>query len=138
VTIAESDKVRARYHLGYVQIASAYTFNLGVPAAIQTQFMIEGALNNVLPQAEQKFVWVLDQLDMIECQMITDRPNLAATHVDEIGINLKEFRYLREHYLYFQTTLANMLACPPNPFDQRPGLGQGYGAGSVINARVNE
>lgn len=131
--ISEEDKVRGRHHLGYGGVQEAATFVLGVPAAVQTAFMIEGAWSRILPSTEHLFRNLLDRLDGIECQLLEDQPNLAATAVGEIKLNGKEFEMLLQQYRHWQGALANMLQVPPNPFDQRPLLGSGYGGGGSMN-----
>lgn len=128
--ISEDDKVRARMHMGYLNVQSASTFVLGVPAAIQTQFMIEGAWDRILPGAESRFRRILDRLDKIEEQIEDDTENLAADKVDEIELRKDEFDELIKRYKHWQGSLGNMLGVLPNPFDQRPYLGAGWNGGS--------
>lgn len=114
------EKVNLRKHLGYLQVTAVQTFSAGgVPAPLETQFLIEGAMNQVRPEAEAEARRLLGVLDGIESQMISDLPNYAAEKVDEIGINLKEMDQLRREYLYWRGALANLLGVPANPFDFR-------------------
>jgi hypothetical protein len=117
--ISEQDKVRARDHLGYIGVGSVWTFSLGVPAALQTQFMVEGAFGKILPQHEAKFVQLLDRMDKIEQQIEDDTENVAADAIDEIKLRSDEFEQLLIRYKYWQAKLANLLGIVPNPFDQR-------------------
>lgn len=135
--ITDDEKVRARHHLGYLNVGSASTFVLGVPAAVQTQFMIEGAFSKILPAAEARFRKTLQFLDDIEEQIVENTENVAATGVDEINLNPNEFKDLLTRYRHWQGGLANMLGIVPNPFDQRPMLGAGWGGGGGMNVRVN-
>jgi hypothetical protein len=119
MAITEADKVRARHHMGYLQVQEASTFVLGVPAGVQTQFVIEGALNKILPQAEDRFSTLLDNLDATEQQILDDQENLAVDQIAEIKVRADEFEQLVKRYQYWQGTLGNLLGVPPNPFDQR-------------------
>jgi hypothetical protein len=135
--ISESDKDRARGHMGYLAVQQASTFVLGVPAAVQTQFVIEGAWSKILPSAEARFRRYLDRLDMIERQIEEDTENVAVDRIDEIELRADELTQLIKRYKHWQGNLSNLLGVPPNPFDARPMLGQGYnGAGSGINVPV--
>ena len=135
--IAEQDKVRARHHMGYLNVGSAQTFVLGIPAAVQTQFTIEGAFSKVLPQAEAKFLDLLNKLDSIEVQIDENTENVAVDRVDEIELRKDEFRQLIIRYQHWQGALGNLLGVTPNPFDQRPWLGQGYNGGGGVNVSVH-
>lgn len=134
MALTEQEKVRARHHLGYLNVQQAATFVLGVPAAIQTQFMIEGAFSRVLPQAEARFRQLLDTLDGVEQQITDNQINLAVEKIDEITINLKEFQHLVKRYEWWRRGLANLMGILPNPFDQRF---QGWGGPDSINVSVS-
>ena len=117
--IAEETKERIRHHSGYLQVQASQTFVLGVPAAVQTQFQIEGAMNRLLPSAVPRLFNILDRLDTIEDQMGDDLDLLAVTKVDEIDIRPDEFVQLVKQYLYWRAALCNLFGVPPNPYDQR-------------------
>jgi hypothetical protein len=134
--ISEHNKNRARKHMGYGAVQQSATFQLGVPAGVQTAFMIEGAWARILPSAEDEFVRILNRLDTTEEQIFEDTENLAALKIGNIELNPKEFEQLIQRYRYWQGQLANMLQVAPNPFDQRPILGMGYGGGGGMNAPV--
>ena len=58
----DQEKVRIRHHTGYSNVSAAQSFSLGVPAAVETAFLIEGAMNRVLPAAE-----LLDFVSLFLC-----------------------------------------------------------------------
>jgi hypothetical protein len=118
-------------------VTQAQTFVLGVPAAVQTQFVIEGALNNLLPSALPLFEDLLAKLDVTEQQIFDNTPNVAVDRVDEIELRADELKQLILRYRYWQGGLCNLLGIPPNPYDQRPMLGAGWGNGGAgINVSV--
>jgi hypothetical protein len=94
---------------------------LGAPAAIETQFIIEGAMNRVLIAAEPEVRRHVAILDNIEEQMNADRELLAVDKVDEIGIRKTEMGELRTEYMYWRHSLSNLLGIYANPFDRRFG-----------------
>jgi uncharacterized protein YdcH (DUF465 family) len=122
--------------MGYLQVQEASTFVLGVPAATQTQFVIEGAFTKVLPSAEARFRRLLDLMDRVEDQIEDNTENVAVDRVDEIELRKDELTQLIKRYKYWQGSLSNLLGVPPNPFDARPMLGMGYNGGGGINISV--
>lgn len=134
MAVTEEEKVRARHHMGYSGMQAVQTFRVGVPGPIQTAFIIEGNLNNILPQSEMLFRKLLEQLDCIEAQIEENQGNLAVSGVDEIQIRADEFEQLVKRYKWRQGELANLLQCPPNPFDMRWGS---WGGGGGINVTVS-
>lgn len=132
--LTDDEKIRARMHMGYLNVQQASTFVLGVPAGVQTQFVIEGALQKVIPAAEPLLRTLLTRLDAVDEQIVENMENLAVNKVDEIELREDEFKQLIIRYRHWQGALANLLGVPPNPFDQRPYLAGGQSGG--INVSV--
>lgn len=126
-TITEDEKVRGRHHMGYPNVDQVATFGLGIPAAFQTQFMIETGFNRVLPQAENKFRELLNTLDCIECEVMGGIDLASIDSVEDIKISEKRLPKLAQYYKIAQEALGNMLGVPPNPYDQREWLQGGVG-----------
>ena len=125
MAFSDSEKVRLRHALGYANVGQVETFSLGFPTAVETQFLIEGAMNRVLPEAESKCRDILATLESVESQMMGDTELLAVLKIGEIEVNPKEQGALRGVYRYWQATLGNLLMIPPCPFDQRFMFGAG-------------
>lgn len=117
--ISEGDKVRSRHHLGYLNVEQAQTFVLGIPAAVQTTYMIEGALNRILPQALPKFIELLDRLDCVECELWGGMDLASVNKISEIEVNPTRRKELAGYYQIARQALANLLGIIPNPYDQR-------------------
>lgn len=132
VVVTEDEKVRARHHLGYVDVEAVQSFNAGIPAAMQTTFMIEGALNRLLPAAYEKFQQFLCRLDAVEEEVFCGIDLASVDQLDTLKIRSDRLRELSRYYKIAQEGLANMLGVPPNPWDARSWLSTGSG----INARV--
>jgi hypothetical protein len=113
------EKVKIRHHLGFLNVAASATFVLGVPQAVETQFIIERAMDLVLVPAEPEVRRHLGILDCIEDQMNADRELLAVNEVGEIKVRGTEMKELRVEYQYWRKSLANLLGVYPNPFDKR-------------------
>ena len=135
--ISPEDAQRARNHMGYGGVSQTGTFQIGIPAATQTSFMIETSLANMLPEALDGFLRTLERLDVIEEDMFGNFDAHTVSKIGNIEINDKAFQRKLRFYRHWQGTLANILQCPPNPYDQRPGLGPGWGnGGGGINVGV--
>jgi hypothetical protein len=119
VAITEQEKVRIRHHLGYLNVAASQTFVLGAPAALETQFLIEGAMNRILPEAEGLVREHLAKCDFVEQQVVENQELLAITVVGEIQVRQDEFEALMKRYHYWRNSLANDMGIYPNPFDKR-------------------
>jgi hypothetical protein len=127
-------KVRARHHLGYLGVQESATFQLGVPAAVQTQFMIEGAWDKLLPESEALFARIVCRLDAIEEEVYGGIDMASVLQVGAIQVNPKRFSELSKYYVNARLELSNLLGCPPNPFDGRP---LASGGGAVGNVRTS-
>jgi hypothetical protein len=128
--ITDEEKVRTRHVLGYLNVQFAFTFVLGVPSAVQTQFTIEGAFTRILPAALPEFRRILGICERIENQMVDDLELLAVEQVDEIHVRKDEQAALWKEYEKWRRALANLMGIAPNPFDQRLQVGG-------VNVHVN-
>ena len=62
--LTDQEKVRIRDHLAYANTSELSTFVLGLPAGIETQFLIEKAMSDfVLEEAVPLIREILCQLD---------------------------------------------------------------------------
>lgn len=130
----EQEKVKVRHHLGFLNVQDAQTFVLGTPASVETQFIIEGAMNRVLEAAVPEVRRHIQILDGIEDQKIQNLELLQITSLGEIAVNStgpdREQVQLEQQYDYWVAALANLLGCYRNPFDKRKTARGG------VNARV--
>lgn len=129
----DEEKVRCRHHLGFLNVQEAYTFVLGTPAGVETQFIIEGALNRMLPAALPLFRELLAKCDSTEAQRFEDQEALVASKVGSIDLRGREGQVgLALQYDYWRQGLANLLGIYVNPFDKRSDVSGGGG----LNVRV--
>lgn len=122
VVISEDEKSSARHHLGYLEVEAAQTFVLGVPAGVQTQFMIEGALNRMTNTGAQRFREMLCRLDSLENQVFCGVDLADVNKIGELEVNRARLPELARYYKIAQQGLANLLGIVPNPYDQREWL----------------
>lgn len=121
--LTEQEKVKIRHHTGHLNVADAYTFVLGTPAAVETQFIIEGAMDRVLEAALPELRRHLRILDQIEEQMVEDLELMAVNGLGEIQVNQREQHQLWQNYLRWVGSLCNILGVYRNPYDKRGGTG---------------
>lgn len=131
VQLTEDQKTSCRHHLGYPNVAEAASFGLGVPAGLEISFLIERAMDKLLPAGRVRLEQILGALDTIEQQKLDDLELAAVNQVGEIAVNQGEQSALDKQYNYWVAALSNLLTVPRNPFDARLQAG-----GSSINARV--
>lgn len=117
--LTEEEKVRVRHHCGFLNVQEAQTFVLGTPAAVETQFIIEGAMNRVMESAIPLLQKHLAILDSIEEQMVCDHELLAVEEIDTIKVNTQEQEKLTRRYNYWVSSLCNIMGVERNPFDKR-------------------
>jgi hypothetical protein len=127
------EKVRIRHHLGYLNVTNAATFSLGIPQAVETQFMVENAFNLVLPEAEGEVRRHVRILDALEEQMVCDHELLAVTKIGDVDVRGDEQDQLERRYLRWRQGLANAMGIVPNPFDKRYSAFGGAGGGLNVS-----
>lgn len=119
VQFTDDERVRIRHHLGYLNVAAVSTYNLGVPAMQQTQFMVEGAMQAVLMPAYEKVKQFLCRMDDVEQEIYCGKDLASVNSIAEINVNRDRVKELVQMYRIAQQGLANLLGIVPNPFDQR-------------------
>lgn len=125
--LTPEEEVKVRHHLGYLNVQEASTFFLGVPAGVETQFQIEGALVRILPQAVPLIRQLICKCDEAECLRAETTPDrVTAKQVGDIVLAGKEGAdaVIRD-YQYWRQALANAVGSYANPFDARDDLRNG-------------
>lgn len=129
----DEEKVKVRHYLGYLNVQAAQTFVLGVPAGVETTFMLEGAMDRLIPAAVGECRRHLQILSQIEAQKVDNLELLQITKIGEIEVNStgkdKEQTQLDKQFDYWANSLANLLGVIRNPFDKRK-------SSNGINVRV--
>ncbi len=126
--LTDQEKASCRHHLGYVQVTQVSTYFLGIPAALQTMFMLEQAMNLLMPGADENVRRQLRILDRIEELDVEGLEDVEAEEVDGIRIDPKFFPKRWRQYLRWQGSLANIFGVIPDPYDLRLGA---MGGGSL-------
>ena len=116
--VTPDERVKIRHHLGYLNVAPVMTFVLGSPAAVDAQFMVEGAMDRVLEDALPTLRMLLVRLDQTEAQRGDDQELMAVTSLGSIDIDDREQDKLARNYRYWQGRLANLLGITVNPYSK--------------------
>lgn len=120
MALTDDERVGIKDHLGYPNPQAIETFVLGVPALMESLFVLEGAMNAVSPGSEERIRKTLKRLDKIDDQIEENADALLLTKADEVEFREDEFEKLHQRYAYWQGKLCNLLGVPgPNPFDAR-------------------
>lgn len=132
----EEEKVRVRYHTGYLNVSAVQTFALGTPASVETQFIIEGAMNKILESALPLVRELIQKCDSTRQQMFEQQENIQVTKLGELVINSTGIdrgqMQLREVYFDWVNQLCNAMGVKQNPY-RADTLGQ---SGGGINVGV--
>lgn len=128
--LTEDEKVRIRAACGYLNVTDAYVMTLGIPASLQPQYLIEGAMQRVKVQALGYLRTQLGRYEATLAQMMENTENQAVTRIGDIDINKEEFAQLRDGPLAFwRSQICNALGVRVNPFAE--GIG-----GPALNVPV--
>lgn len=126
MALTQDQMVKARHHMGYPNVGAVQTFAFGVPAAMQTTFMIEGAMVRILPQAESRLQYLLEKLDKAECKIDDVLDSADMSEAEDVKFRDNGLAKVAQVYKVYQQGLANLMGIVPNPYDQREWL-QGGG-----------
>ena len=154
MALTDLERVSVRHHLGYLQVGAtnnptasfpqsgqpgyAASVQYSIPRPVETLFIVEQAMNMILPIAEPRLRQTLGVLDTIEQKLIESLDRLAASKVDEITLrdvtpgNSEQDALEREHKRW-AGYLADMLGVPFYAYSERmaPGVGMGAAARNV-------
>jgi hypothetical protein len=112
MALTDEEKARAKYHLGYLGAAPAASITFGMARPIQTLFLVETALSNLLPAFDDKVRQILGVMDGVECRLVEAQDRLAAKRIDNLELRDDEPTQLEAEYRRWGYRLADLLGCP--------------------------
>ena len=132
--LTPTEKMRARYHLGFPQVDVAGSYNRGIPIPLQTAFLVETSLSNVMEEAIPLVQQFIQNLDMIEQTLMKSVCNLAVERIGDITMRSgrpgeSQPDLLEREYRRWAERLADILGCPLYAYSTR--FNQGTRAGNV-------
>jgi len=110
--ISASERERILYHLGYLAVQPAASIQYGIPRPIQTMFLVETAMNNLLEVAVDRVRRVLQIMDGIENKLVDAQDRLAADQLGDLKIRATEPDQLEGEYRRWGYRLADILGVP--------------------------
>ena len=113
------EKARIRYHLGYLNVQEPTALSFGIPRPLQTVFLIESAMNNVIDAARDKVRQIIGIMDGVECRLVDAQERLAASKLDTLTMRVDEPDALEKEYMRWGLRLADLLGVPPYPYSTR-------------------
>jgi len=120
MALTQEERSKTRYHLGFPNIGNATVLALGFPAAGHPAFLLEAAMDQILPVAEPNFRYVLSQCDCTEKQIAEARSRLkAATAGNVILRGREELEDLEDTYTYWTDALVDIFGVNKNPFSKK-------------------
>lgn len=137
--LTAQEKERVRYHLGYMEVSSAPSIQLGIPKPLQTVFLLEDALTlltNVY--AVDRVRCILQTLDQIEGQLRAGTCTLVADKLGELQLHPLRAQgklftdSLEKEYRRWAQRLADVMGVPLYPYSQRF---RASGPGAVLPVR---
>lgn len=124
IRLSEADRARVRHALAYLQVEPSSSIALGFPSTSQPMFLVERAMDRIIPEAVSRIIKMLDILDCIECQMVEALCRLKTQQVGEVKIRNSneeptEQDLLEREFCRWAKRLADDLGVPLNPFSER-------------------
>ena|SRR3990167_6965767 len=121
--LTQQERVRIRMHLGYLNVSAVSTFVLGTPAAVETQFIIEGAMDRVLLEAEGLVRELLGICDTVLAQKVEGLEAMQVDSIGDIAVRKNHQVQLDGEYDKWRGKLADALGVFVNPFEKWSGGG---------------
>lgn len=119
MALTPEERQQVRYHLGYNSAQPAAAITMGIPRPIQTLFLVEAAMNYILPVAEDKVRQILGIMDGIECRLVDAQDRLAAKSLDNLTMRVDETDALEAEYYRWGGRLADTLGVPFYAYSNR-------------------
>jgi hypothetical protein len=119
MALTEEERQKVRYHLGYMSVTAAVQITYGVAKPAQTLFLVELAMNNLMPVAEDKVRQLIGILDGIECRLVDAQERLAASSIDQLKMRADEPDALEHEYYRWGGRLADTLGVPFYAYSNR-------------------
>lgn len=120
MALSTEEQQKIRRYMGYLGVGLAGSISLGVPSATQPQFILDNAMNRVLPETEPIIREYLIELECIDDQIKqARRTRIKVAKAGEIELRgQEEIDTLYEEYDNWVSRLSDILAAPINPFSE--------------------
>ena len=129
--LTDEEKVRARYHLGYLNLGTPGSLVAGIPMPSQTIFLLDYNLNNILPAAEPLVRDMLGRLDTTDRQIFEAQDRMQASSVENVTLRADESEALERNYVRWAMRLSDLIHVPLYPYSARFQNAGAAGAGNA-------
>ncbi len=129
--LSEQEKERVRYHLGYLEVQGAASIQFGIPRPLQTVFLVEEALTQLIENAVPRVRRILRVMDDVEDRLEESQVRLAAKQLDSLHLRDNEPDMLEKEYVRWGWRLADVFGVPIYPYSNRYRMATGTVAGSI-------
>lgn len=119
MALSKEEKESVRYHLGYLNVQPAAALQFGLPAPVQALFIVDSAMDRILPEGEDRVRQLIKVLDRIECLMIEGLDYLPANRLGDLEVRREHIDDLRKEYYDWAGRLAGQLGSPLYPYSIR-------------------
>ncbi len=128
--LTPQEKSKVRYHLGYLGVSSAASLQFGIPRPLQTIFLLETAMNNLIDDGAtiEKVREIIGVMDGIECKMKQGQDFLAANRAGNVEIRKEHIEQLEDEYYRWAGRLADWCGVTRYPYAERNRRMLGYGS----------
>lgn len=129
MALTAAERERVRYHLGYLNVEAASSLTFGIPRPVQTLFLVEQAMTDLLVVGEPRVRNILCRLDKIEERLEQAWDVLDAAQIGELRLRTGKKGestpdLLEREYVRWASRLADQLGVPLYPFSNRFSKGQ--------------
>ncbi len=109
-------RVQLKRHLGYPLISAAETLRSGMlpSGPDDLTFALESAIDNLVPEAEKMVIEIIEQLECIEKQLVSQRGDLAVLAIGSIQMAGRDgMGSVEDEYRKWSKKLADTIGVPP-------------------------
>lgn len=117
--LTDEEKTKIRFHLGYPNVTRMTILMTEVPAPRQLGFLLEPAMDALLPDAVALVRQIVCQMDKLECQLFESADRMQASAVGNLKMRADEQDAVEKLYTRFGRRLADILGVPPYPLSVR-------------------
>lgn len=120
MALSLQEKVRVRYHLGYPNTDEAASMQLGMIRSADTSYLVELAMNNLRPEAEDLVRDLIKTVDCIECVQRGEAiDRMAAQRIGNLALNTMEPEALQNENERWSKRLADALGVMVYPYGSK-------------------
>lgn len=123
--LTDLEKNDCRRFLGYPLVNAGAAVAFGIPKPVQTAFLLEQAMNQLMEIAVPTVQEILGNLRDCETKMAQSRDYLVASELEELKLRDNLPQLYEEEFNRWAKRLADVFGVPLYPFSERWKAGEG-------------